>query len=54
MAIDQDGRRLTFKAAGDIDPLIKAAARHTVVDMELGHPSLEEVFLTHYGRGEGS
>lgn len=46
-----DGRRVTFKATGDLDAVIKAAARHTVVDLELVHPTLEEVFLTYYGDG---
>ena len=30
--------------------MIKAAARHTVTDIELSRPTLEEVFLTYYGR----
>ena len=44
------GRRLTFKAFGDVDGVIKVAARHTFVDLELSRPTLEEVFLTYYGR----
>jgi ABC-2 type transport system ATP-binding protein len=44
--------RMTFRASGDLDPVVKAAARHTVTDIELSHPSLEEVFLTYYGKGE--
>jgi ABC-2 type transport system ATP-binding protein len=40
---------LRFKAAGDLDPVIKAAARHRVTDIELARPTLEEVFLTYYG-----
>ena len=44
-----DGR-LTFKVFGDVDLVIKAAARHTVTDIELSRPTLEEVFLTYYGR----
>ncbi|HEX6020350.1 MAG TPA: ABC transporter ATP-binding protein [Solirubrobacter sp.] len=47
--LEPDGRRITFKATGALDPIIKAAARHTVVDIELVHPTLEEVFLTYYG-----
>jgi ABC-2 type transport system ATP-binding protein len=43
------GSRLTFKLAGDVDPVIKAAARHTVNELELSRPTLEEVFLTYYG-----
>jgi len=42
----QDGSRLTFKASGDLDAVIKAAARHQVIDVELVRPSLEEIFLT--------
>ena len=43
------GCRVTFKLAGDVDPVIKAAACHTVTELELSRPSLEEVFLTYYG-----
>ncbi len=46
-AVSQDGQ-ITFKAAGDLDPIIKAAARHRVRDMQIAHPTLEEVFLTYY------
>jgi ABC-2 type transport system ATP-binding protein len=49
----QEGRRLTFKVSGDVDPVIKAAARHTVTEFELNRPTLEEVFLTYYGRDGG-
>jgi ABC-2 type transport system ATP-binding protein len=44
-----DPRRISFKATGALDPVIKAAARHTVTDIELVRPTLEEVFLTYYG-----
>jgi ABC-2 type transport system ATP-binding protein len=43
----QDGQ-ITFKAAGNLDPIVKTAARHAVRDMQLTHPTLEEVFLTYY------
>jgi ABC-2 type transport system ATP-binding protein len=46
-----DGK-VTFKVSGDLDAAIKAIARHHVVDMELTHPTLEEVFLTYYREGE--
>jgi ABC-2 type transport system ATP-binding protein len=46
-----DGR-VTFKASGDLDAAIKAVARHHVLDMELTHPTLEEVFLSYYREGE--
>jgi ABC-2 type transport system ATP-binding protein len=45
----QSGSRLTFKLSGDVDPVIKIAARHTVSDVELSRPTLEEVFLAYYG-----
>jgi ABC-2 type transport system ATP-binding protein len=45
-----DGK-LTFKVAGDLDPVLKAIAAHRVSDMELTHPTLEEIFLTYYGDG---
>jgi ABC-2 type transport system ATP-binding protein len=36
---------------GSLDPLIKAAAAHTVLDLISKPPSLEEVFLAYYGDG---
>ncbi len=42
-----DGR-VAFKATGDIDPVLKAIARHNVVDLEFSRPTLEEIFLTYY------
>jgi ABC-2 type transport system ATP-binding protein len=41
---------VSFKASGALDPVVKTAARHTVLDMELTEPALEEIFLTFYGR----
>jgi beta-exotoxin I transport system ATP-binding protein len=48
--LDVDGRHISFKLSGPLDPVVKAAARHTVVDMELTEPTLEEVFLTFYAQ----
>jgi ABC-2 type transport system ATP-binding protein len=48
--LDRQGAHISFRVAGALDPVIKAAARHTVLDMELTEPTLEEVFLTFYGR----
>ena len=50
-ALETDGGRVAFRVAGDIDPAIKAIARHTVADLEVAHPTLEEVFLTYYEDG---
>ena len=41
---------MSFKAFGDLDAVVKAAARHTVRDLEVAEPTLEEIFLTFYGR----
>lgn len=46
--VETNGERITFKATGDINPIIRQAARHRVVDIQLAHPSLEELFLGYY------
>ena len=46
--IQVSDRRVHFKLAGAIDPVLKALAAHTVLDLEIAHPTLEEVFLTYY------
>ena len=47
--LSANGNRLSFKLSGDFQPMLDAAARHSVVDMEVARPSLEEAFLTYYG-----
>ncbi|GIF01271.1 ABC transporter ATP-binding protein [Paractinoplanes rishiriensis] len=39
---------------GRLDPLIKAAARHEVVDLLAAEPDLEETFLSYYYHSEGA
>jgi ABC-2 type transport system ATP-binding protein len=51
--LEAAGGKLTFKDARDLDPVVKAIAKRHVLDLELTHPTLEEVFLTYYGGGEG-
>lgn len=46
---EQDGARLSFELHGNLDSVIKLAARHEVVDMIYERPSLEEIFLAYYG-----
>ena len=47
--LDTDGTVARFGVApDDLDGVIKELARHTIVDLELAHPSLEEIFLTYY------
>lgn len=48
--LESDAQHISFKVTGALDPVVKAAARHTVLDMELTEPTLEEIFLTFYGR----
>lgn len=43
------GNSLSCDVAGVLDPLIKAAARHTVIDLKTHEPNLEEIFLAYYG-----
>ena len=52
-ALEAVGGRVNFRVAGDLDPVIKVIARHPVADLEIAHPSLEEVFLTYYEEGIG-
>jgi len=46
-----EGRRASFLIGGDPDPAIKAIAGHRVADIEIAHPTLEQVFLTYYEEG---
>ncbi len=62
--LEGDGTRVAFRVAGELDAVVKLLARHTVVDLEFAHPTLEEVFLSYYagsgppagvpGAGEGA
>ena len=45
-----DGMRLYFELHGNLDSVIKLPARHEIVDMLYERPSLEEIFLAHYGK----
>jgi ABC-2 type transport system ATP-binding protein len=45
-----DGQRLSFTVAGSLDPVVRAAARHHVADLEISRPSLEDAFVAYYGR----
>jgi ABC-2 type transport system ATP-binding protein len=46
------GDSLRITVAGEMDAVVKQAARHTIVDLKSHEPTLEEIFLTFYGRGE--
>jgi len=45
------GNTLRCDVVGVLDPLIKAAARHTVINLKTHEPNLEEIFLAYYGQG---
>jgi ABC-2 type transport system ATP-binding protein len=49
-SVEADTRVLTFTVSGPLDAVVKQAARHEVVDLEVGHPNLEEIFVAMYGR----
>ena len=46
--LERSDGQVRFTYAGDLDPVIKALAGAHVVDLEAGHPTLEEIFLTYY------
>jgi len=48
-----DGARLSFTLYDGLDEMVKLASRHRLVAMEYERPSLEEIFLTYYGREGG-
>ena len=43
------GDELSIAIEGSVDPVIKEAARHTVVNVETHEPSLEDLFLAYFG-----
>ena len=43
-----DGSSVNLQVEGEMDKLIKALAAFPVADLEIEHPSLEEVFLAYY------
>ena len=48
-AVVVEGNRLRCQVLGPMDPLVKALAGATVRDLLSREPSLEELFLAHYG-----
>ena len=48
--VQTQGSTLVCDVAGVLDPLIKAAARHTIVNLKTHEPNLEESFLAYYGK----
>ena len=52
--LTQDVNTLHMRLSGQasIDAVIKQAARYTVRDIQIVHPTLEEIFLAYYGKKE--
>jgi ABC-2 type transport system ATP-binding protein len=48
-----DGEFFDLEVEGGMDGLLKLLAKHEVRSLDTRRPSLEEVFLAHYGNGEG-
>jgi ABC-2 type transport system ATP-binding protein len=48
-AVVVEGNRLRCQVIGPVDPLVKALAGSTVRELLSREPSLEELFLAHYG-----
>ena len=45
----RSGQAIRCHVAGPVDPLIKALAPHDVVALTIREPTLEQLFLSHYG-----
>lgn len=50
--VEAQGDTLRLTIAGPMDPVVKEAARYEIVDLQSHEPSLEDVFLTYYGKGD--
>jgi ABC-2 type transport system ATP-binding protein len=52
--VSTDGPVVRMKISGtaNVDAVIKQAAAHTVSDLSIAQPTLEEIFLTYYGEKE--
>jgi ABC-2 type transport system ATP-binding protein len=44
------GNSIALRLADGIDGVIKLAAQHTLLDLKVEHPSLDEVFMSYYGQ----
>ncbi|HZY65796.1 MAG TPA: ABC transporter ATP-binding protein [Rubrobacteraceae bacterium] len=49
----REDSEVSFDLHGDLDKMIKLAARHELVDLRYERPSLEEIFLAYYGGENG-
>lgn len=47
-----DGSRISLRVSGLMGPILRAAARHDLLDLVSREPNLEDVFLAQYGRSD--
>ncbi len=47
--VSVEGNVIRFQVSGELDAVIKEAAKYHVIDLHYEEPSLEEIFLTYYG-----
>jgi ABC-2 type transport system ATP-binding protein len=45
-------RTVSMRVSGELDELLKTAARHRIIDLVSTPPDLEEIFLGFYRQGE--
>jgi ABC-2 type transport system ATP-binding protein len=50
-AVQKDGRVVRLQVQGTVEPLLKVLAASGVRELLSREPSLEELFLAHYGTG---
>jgi ABC-2 type transport system ATP-binding protein len=50
--VSAKGNTITLRALDSMDRIVKLAAQHTLADLSVERPSLEEAFLTYYGGGQ--
>ncbi len=53
-AVAVEGQRLTCELTGPIQPLLERLTRYDVRELLSAKPSLEELFLSHYGGDDGA
>ena len=46
--VEVEGSAVRLRLHDGIDAVVKEAARHTLVDMSVVHPSLDEIFMSYY------
>ena len=46
--VQVEGNAVRLRLRDGIDAVVKEAARHTLLDMSVVHPSLDEIFMSYY------